>query len=426
LKTELGQSIRDVFSDLGRGGVWAAADQGVISLSNFTASVLLAVMVSPEELGKYLIGFLLLYFIRAIQNGVIIQPLNTIGAAKPDEEFRSFFTATFFHQLIFSLLFAGIVLIIRFVSPHLIKAGFSEILLGLSLCFFAWPLQEFFRRVFYARSKVSLAFWVSLSANLIRLSIIVVGSRLGEVRGLSGLMAIGWGSLFAGIIGAWFARKWFTSRDVKLVESFRENWQFGRWIVGASLADWVVVDLYPIMMGWMISLSATGVYQALQNLVAPIHVLLRAIDTFMTPGLAKAYDRFGLVRVNQKLKGLFLLAGIPIIILLGLVLLFAPQLLFLLKGETYLPYANGIFLMAGFYFFLYVHRILQMGFRAVRQGKPIFWANLLAILSMIAGGLWLINRWGIYGAIGGQALNAFILSCVLFIAWRKLIRGQIK
>ncbi len=253
-----------------------------------------------------------------------------------------------------------------------------------------------------------------------------MGSRLGGIRGGSGLLAIGWGSLFAAIIGAWFASKWFTSRDVKWVETFRENWRFGRWIVGASLADWVVVDLYPIMMGWMISLSATGIYQALQNLVAPIHVLLRAIDTFMTPGLAKTYERFGLVHLNQKLKGLFLLAGIPIIILLGLVLLFAPHLLFLLKGETYLPYADGIYLMAVFYFFLYVHRILQMGFRALRQGKPIFWANLLAILSMIMGGLWLINRWGVNGAIGGQALNAFILSCVLWIAWRKRSSTQAK
>jgi O-antigen/teichoic acid export membrane protein len=198
-----------------------------------------------------------------------------------------------------------------------------------------------------------------------------------------------------------------------------ENWRFGSWILGASLADWVVVDLYPILMAGMISFAATGVYQALQNLVAPIHVLLRAMDTFVTPIMAKTYDHHGLSKFKQNLKTVYWVAGLPILGLLVLVLIFTPQLLNLLKGKTYLPFADGIYVMALYYFLLFVNRPLQMAFRAVRKGRQVFLANILAMASMFTIGLWMIHRWGLYGAIGGQALNAFIISLVLWFAWRQ-------
>ena len=67
-------------SKIANNGKYAAIDQGIISLSNFLASVLLARLVSPTELGVYVLGFLAIYFIRSVQDGLIIQPLNTFGA----------------------------------------------------------------------------------------------------------------------------------------------------------------------------------------------------------------------------------------------------------------------------------------------------------------------------------------------------------
>jgi len=49
------------------------------------------------------------------------------------------------------------------------------------------------------------------------------------------------------------------------------------------VANWLSVEFYPVLTAGMISFAAAGAYRALQNLVAPIHLLLRAIDTFFTP-----------------------------------------------------------------------------------------------------------------------------------------------
>ena len=422
MKINFRKAFEFMNTKLANNGKFAAFDQAVISLSNFTASILLVRWVSPTKVGAYVTGFLAIYFVRAVQNGLVIQPLNAEGAAKTEEEFSRYFSAAFIHQIFLSVLSAvgaaglGWFLTARgnnILGPTIFVLWFS---------FFTWQIQEYFRRTFYTRGEVQKALWISLSANVLRLGLMVVLAQVGEISGLTGLQAIGWGSLLGALVGAWFARRYFTRQMDPPLAVWVKNWRFGRWILGASLADWVVVDLYPILMAGLISFAAAGVYQTLQNLVAPIHVLLRAMDTFVTPIMAKTYDQQGKGKLSQNLRTVFLVAGVPVIGLLVLVLLFTPQLLKLLSGDTYLPYADGIYVMALYYFCLYVNRPLQMAFRAIRQGRQIFMANLIAMVSMFTVGLWMIQRWGLYGAIGGQALNAIIISLVLIGAWIRFRR----
>jgi hypothetical protein len=63
-----------------REGYLAAVDQGVISLSNFVATILLARSISPTELGIYGVGFTALRLTRCLQEGLVVQPMNVIGA----------------------------------------------------------------------------------------------------------------------------------------------------------------------------------------------------------------------------------------------------------------------------------------------------------------------------------------------------------
>lgn len=417
------QALNFLTRRMANDGKYAAIDQAVISLSNFVASILLARLVTPTELGVYVTGFLAIYFIRAIQNGLIIQPLNTIGAVSSQEEFRPYFTAAFIQQLLLAGSTSIGALALGWTLTRLGNDTLGPAVFVLWFSFFTWQLQEFFRRTFYTRGSVRKAVWISLSANLIRLGFIFILSSFRPITGISGLNAIGWGSLFGALLGCWQARHFFT-RPIKqkLISTWLENWRFGRWILGASVAEWVVVDLYPIIMAGMVSFAAAGAYQSLQNLVAPIHVLLRAMDTFATPIAAKAYHQSGLPRLSGILKKIYLFSGIPVFGLLILDLIFAPDLLYLLKGDTYLPFAQGIYIMAVFYIFLFINRPLQLAFRVLNKGRQIFFANILAAVSMFTIGIWLIDRWGLYGAIGGQALNAFIISLVLWIAWRKNAR----
>ena len=87
-------------------GYWAAADQGFISLTNFAAAIILGRAVSPEEFGIYAVGFLMTRFVRAIQDGLVVQPLNALGAVMDEGEFQEYAANTGLLQIILALLSA--------------------------------------------------------------------------------------------------------------------------------------------------------------------------------------------------------------------------------------------------------------------------------------------------------------------------------
>jgi O-antigen/teichoic acid export membrane protein len=197
----------------------------------------------------------------------------------------------------------------------------------------------------------------------------------------------------------------------------KNNWIFGRWVLGGSVANWISVEFYPVLTAGMINFAAAGAYRALQNLVAPIHLLLRAIDTFFTPRAARLYEQAGRPGLARSLRLIYLATAIPMLGILALAVVFREQLLHLLYGDTYLEYSQGIVLMAAFYALLYAYGPLQSAFKAMRRSRPIFTANIVATIAMFTIGIMAILRWGVYGTLSGQVINALLVNMILWGSW---------
>ena len=410
-----------LFSGQGaRAGYLAAVDQGVISLANFFATLLLARQVSPTELGIYGVGFTTLRLIRSFQDGIVVQPMNTFGPGMETAEFRRYATSTSLIQLLLALLSAAAVALGGWILTRLGNNIAGPTLFSLWFSFLFWQLQEYIRRMLYTRGKVFSAVLNTLLANAFRLALMFWWMARGGLTGIAGLDAIAWGSLLALLPGLWQTRSYWTRQFANLKETWVLNWGFGRWVLGGTLANWISVEFYPILTAGMISFAAAGAYRALQNLVAPIHLLLRATDTFLTPRAARMYQQAGRPALAQMLRLTYLVSGIPILGLLAPAILFPESLLRLLYGETYLPYSAGMIWMAVFYTLWFAYWPLQTALKAARFSRPIFIANLAAMLAMFTIGIWMIYRWGVFGTIGGQALNALIVTIILWIAWGRL------
>jgi len=115
---------------------------------------------------------------------------------------------------------------------------------------------------------------------------------------------------------------------------------------------------------------------------------------------------------------MYLISGVPILAFLAAAALLARPAMRLFYGETYLVFAPGMLWMTVFYALLFAYWPLQSALKAIRRTRPVFVANLLAILVMATAGVWAIARWGVFGTIAGQALNAAIVGVVLWTAWR--------
>lgn len=415
-----------VFAGQGaREGYLAAVDQGLISLANFTATILLARNVSPTALGVYGVGFTALRLARSIQEGLTVQPMNTFGAPMERDAFKRYATTTTFIQIVLAVLSAAVVALVGWIVTQTGNDTAGPALFSLWPAFLWWQLQEYFRRMMYTRGNVSGAVLNTALANGARLAIMLWWVNQGTLTGIGGLTAIGLGSLVALIPGVWQTRPFFTRKITDLRATWLRNWNFGRFILGASLSNWVSVEFYPVLTAGMISFAAAGAYRAIQNLVQPVQLLLRAMDTFMTPRAAKTYHQGGFKNLESLLRKTYLIFAGPILGLLALAIIFRVPLLELLYGDTYLEYANGVILMAIFYALWFAYWPLQTAMKAMHSSRPIFVANMAAIVAMFTAGIWFIYQWGVYGTMAGQALNALIVASIHLYAWRAIRKNTL-
>jgi O-antigen/teichoic acid export membrane protein len=417
------ESLFALFTGQGaRQGYLAAIDQSVISLSNFVATIILARNVDPTQLGVYGVGFVTLRLVRAVQDGLIVQPMNVFGAGMTQDQFKRYATSTSLFQIALAIISATIVAVCGWALIELGNDTAGPTLYILWLPFLWWQLQEYLRRMLYTRGKVVSAVISSVIGNGARIALMVYLANQGRLTGISGLEAIAWGAFVALIPSLWFTRNYWTRQMASLKDTWQRNWNFGRWLLGSYLANWAAVEFYPILTAGLISFAAAGAYRALQNLVAPIHLLLRAIDTFLTPRAAKLYEQNGPRALTHTLRSIYLAIGLPVLGILIIALVFPEQLLSLIYGDTYLAYSNGVILMALFYALMFAYWPLQSIFKAAQLSSPIFIANILAIVSMFTVGIWAILNWGVYGTIIGQVVNALVINLVLWGYWIYLRR----
>lgn len=416
-KIQVGALV-SLFSGKGaREGYLATIDQGVISAANFLATVILARNVDPTELGVYGVGFISLHLVRSFQEGFVIQPLNVYGAGMDETGFKRFATSSSIIQILLAVLTALILATSGWILTALGNDTAGPALYSLWFTSLWWQLQEYVRRMLYTRGAIFNAVVNTIVANTVRLVLMIFWASQIKLSGTAGLYAIAWGALAALIPGIWSTRAYWTRGFLNIKETWQRNWRFGRWVFGGLFANWVAVEFYPVLTAGLISFAATGAYRALQNLVAPIHLLLRATDTFLTPRAANIFEKNGQRALSRTLSLIYLTAGIPVLAILIIAITFREQLLHLVYGDTYLAYSNGVVLMALFYTLWFAYWPLQTIFKAARLSRPIFIANLVAIILMFTVGIWMILRWGVYGTIGGQALNALVVGLILWGTW---------
>lgn len=412
------ERLRSILIGAGaRSGYLSAIDQAIISLTNFTASLILARNVSPTQFGVYGVGFILVHFFDAFQEGLIIQPLNTFGAALGLEEFRPYASLSFLFQVGLVIVASLVALLVGVVLIVTGNDTAGPTILALSWMVITWQLQEFLRRMFYTRGELNKAIINTTLTSIVRIAALLWLVANTRMTGISGLNAIALGALAGTALGLLQGRRYWTRHLPPAREFLVRDLKFGRWVSGGTVSNWVTLELYPVLAAWITSFATAGAYRAIQNLVAPVHLLLRATDTFLVPRTAKQFVEDGHHSVHRSMNLTYFFIGIPIVGLLVVVSIFAAPLLRLLYGDTYVAYANGVPIMALFYFFWYLYWPLQVSFKAVRQTRPIFVANLLAMASMLTVGIALIFRYNVYGTLAGQALNAMIVAVVLWLAW---------
>jgi hypothetical protein len=173
-----------IFGATARQGYFAAADQALISTSNFLATVIVARYTTLTDLGVYAVGFSALTFVRNTLEGLMIQPLNVFGAAMTDEEFAGYASSTAVIQLTLAMLTA----LISAGGGWLLSRSGNDVagaaLFSLWFVLSFWQLQEYARRLLYTRRRVLAALLNTLLGSFIRLGLLCWWGKEASLRSL--------------------------------------------------------------------------------------------------------------------------------------------------------------------------------------------------------------------------------------------------
>lgn len=414
----IGTSIGSRVGGLLRGGVWGLADQALLSAANFVTMLLLARHLSPADFGAFTLGYTALMFTTGLQNPLITLPHNVLGVTRHGQDYTHYTTATALSQVLFA---GGAALLALGFAAAAQVAGWDmvPVVLALAPTIVAWQLQEFARRVLYTEGRSRAAFAndaLSYGGQAVGIAAL---AQLGQLTGLTAFAVLAATSAVAALWGFWTLRS-SLSRRIEL-RWLSGNWGFAKWLLGAALAASTYTMLYPVLVAAMLSLADVGAFRAVQTVLGPTHILLRAMHVSLTPRAARTYADGGppalrtfLVHVGAgtaPIMGAYcLLAGI-----------LAGPLLTLLYGDRYDEFGWLLAIVALTYACAYLSALVSIGVEVMGTNGPIFRANLWSTTAALGLGAPVMHAFGLAGAAlvgtGYGVLHNILL-------WRHFFRMQ--
>lgn len=403
-----------------RDSVWVFADQALISGANFFLMVLLARQLGAADFGHFVLAYTVLMFANSIQSALFTQPHNVLGATREGMDYRRYTTATALTQAGFGGV-TGLVIGMIAIGALWFRYDMGWMLLALTPASVTWQLHEFVRRVLFTRSAAVTVLVLDVIAYGGQIALLLVLWQMDRLTATSALLAIAAASGCGLGAGLWQIRGHLggapTSQSIRA--TFRENWVFGRWLLGSAVAYWLSTQLYPILTAGFVGVAATGGLRAAQTLLGPTHILLKGIESMGPSRGARAYETGGTNALRHSLQALAVPGGIAMVAYCGTVAIFAGPLVRLLLGDGYESYAWLVRVFALYYVFSFLNAVASIALRSMGITAPMFLAQGASAAVVLTLGVAAVYTFGLVGSAAGVVMSGAMLAAIL---WHRVRR----
>jgi O-antigen/teichoic acid export membrane protein len=414
--------VKLFFSTSAKKGYITFIDQSIVSFVHFLISLLLARFLVPAEFGIWVLAYSVLVFAYGVQQALIISPMMVLGAATKGDDAKNYFSSTGIMQAIFGITVVAIFLITSGIL-HIIykKPVTTYIFLAMSITSFSFLGQEFFRRMLFAQLKAKEALKNDILCYGLQVIGIIALFYAGILNAVNTFWIIALSALFAIIYGYYQCHNVLKPRLVLWRATIKENWDFGKWLLGSTLTTWTSGQAYIFIAAFMLGPIAPAVLRACQNIYGPTHILLKGVENIFPAMASKKYSEHGIKSLNSFLKKVLLLLAIAMGIYGILASFSANFLLKLLYKNQYSGYENIVILFAIMYLASTIMRVPSVGLQAVKKPKGIFYAYLISTIITIVLSIPLIKYFDIVGAAIGILISAIIVNVIIYYYYWKCI-----
>ena len=390
-------------------------DQGIVSVASFVTSVLIG-RNAPEELGVYFIVLSIVYFIRGVQQQMILTPYTIFHHQYQNGGLDSYrgscLTQQFGLTTLASLLLVGTAIT---ASLGLLE---SPIVFPLIVLLFLLPallMREVVRQYCFAHQENVSVLVIDSAISALQIGCIVVLGYFGFLSGVSAWAVIGLASLVTLTL-------WYISNGPKisfersrLGTDWNQNWGFGKWAVGGQVLGSLPTYCIPWLLATAAGIEGTGFFAAVVTLVGVANIFNAGMANFLTPRAAKVYAEEGTLGLRRVVIRASLVFLVAVGVFCTLLALYGEQIAVELFGDRYAGLQTAITIIAIATLCDSFDIVASSGLFVLEKIKANFWLDVVLMIVSVSAAVLLILPFGFVGAVWTSLIISLTSALLRFI-----------
>lgn len=397
-------------------------DQAVVSATGFLTGVIVGRLCGKQEFGLFLLGQTIIWFVMEFQNVLILSPYTFYRSRFSGAPLELYSGSTLLHQLsmaglgMLGLMVAGIVLTC-FGGPQ----DLAPIIWMLAAVSVFILFREYCRRFCFAGLDIKSALAIDSGVFVLQLAGLAFLASVGLLSAWGAFGVIGMAGGLASV--GWFlsVRRAFAFSRSQALADLRQNWSFGKWVLGDNLLEFASFHLYPWILAAYYGTQAVGVLAACQAIIALAKPFLQGSINFLAPNTARVYAESGFGALRRYVVKNTIIMALVMSLFCAVIAVWGDGIMTLIYGTQYGGHSVIITILALDILVLSCHLGVMYGIWAMGRPDINCKINLLLLGVTVTLGFWLVKDYGVVGvALGLLAGNLVALAVRFSIFFRRL------
>ncbi|WP_428331697.1 flippase [Mucilaginibacter sp.] len=356
------------------------------------------------------------YFILFAALGIPLYGVREISKHKSDQKaLEKSFNEIFLIHIISAFVFSIIYLIIGFLIPNL-RAHFDLVLVGITMVIFGVLSAEW---LFQGMEKFAYITSRTLVVRIISVALLFIFLKKNSPP------VVYYGVLASGVVVNGFINIFYLKRIIKINFSevaLKNHLKPLFIILGSTLAVSVYLLMDSVILGFLQSEKAVGIYATALRIVRLPLALIGAVNSVIIPRVARAYDQSNYQEINsyaQKSFGIICVLVFPIVV--G-IYISSPFLIHTFAGNKFnesiipLQILAPLILIIGFANIVCVQLLAPM-----EQEKALLKIYFASMIFSLVINIFMIKYYSYLGASIGMILTETFATVVAYFYLKKII-----
>lgn len=398
---------------------YSFADQALAVGATFLANVMLARTQPKEEYGMFALSYSLFTFLAGLHNSALLEPCTVYGSGRYRKRFSEYLRLMLrlnaFVGVLLSMVVLLVCLVLYWAAPHYV----SRELLGLGLTVGVLLSGSFLRRVFYLQRQPGFAAQASLICFVTVACALWLVAKTHLLNGFAVFLILALGWIAAGLaLGRKLALGSPGPSFLDLEPTYwREHWKYSKWVLSTALVFQLTTQGYYWILAGFVSVKDVAGLRAMQILVAPIDQVFIAISFLVLPALAARYasNRMGSFLAFSKRYAMAVVTATTLFAFA--VRIVGKPVMHWLYGGKFDDLAPLLYVLAFLPLVMGIGNTMNDALKATEHPKMVFYAYVCSGAATLLGGIPLVIRLGLPGAVYGMFLSAAAYSSALSVAY---------